>query len=246
MSFLPFFRRWFGTKTPAIQSQSTKPEPDTELLDRAEVLLEDLNDFQDNVARSLDSIPGSFLTAGGSRTDANVEVLTGGGNADGLHSHASMAPVLSNTPPPPVALASSAGVAAQAARADHTHGAPPVRGAVLMWGNSGWGAGTATKYADPFWIASAAGTNPIQIRAARPGTLRNLMLQARVVGTGTFAARVRVNDVATPLAVTVAGVAQAENTTNQVAINLGDRIDLEIVRTVAGSPTDITITVELV
>jgi hypothetical protein len=58
---------------------------------------------------------------------------------------------------------------------------------------------------------------------------------------------VRVNDVVTALAVTVgAGVTQAENTTAAVPVSQGDRIDIEIVRTVAGSPTDITITLELV
>lgn len=316
MSFLPFVRRWFGAKTAAIQAQPAKPDPETELLDRAEVLLDDLNDFQDNVARTLDSVPGSFLTAGGNRSDANVDVLTGGGNADGLHQHASAAPVLSNTPPPAVAASSSAGSATEAARADHTHASPPVpelatqappgveatssagtsarvaredhthasppvptlsdtappavaasssagssaeaarsdhthaapavRGAILMWGNSGWGTGTNTKYADPFWISSAAGTNPIQVRVPRPGTLRNLMLQARVGGAGTFTAQVRVNDVVTALAVTVgAGVTQAENTAAAVPVNQGDRVDIEVVRPVAGSPTDITITVEV-
>jgi len=282
MSFLPFIRRWFGAKTAAIQAQAAKPDPDTELLDRAEVLLEDLNDFQDNVARSLDSVSGSFLTAGGNRTDANLDLLTGGDNADGLHQHVSMAPVLSNipppavaatssagnatevaradhthasppvpalsdSPPPAVAVSSSAGTSAESARADHTHAAPPVRGAVLMWGNSGWGAGTTTKYADPFWISAAAGTAPIQMRVPRPGTLRNLMLQARAGGAGTFTVQVRVNDVVTALAVTIgAGVTQAENTAAAVPVIQGDRVDVEIVRSVAGSPTDITITVELV
>jgi len=282
MSFLPFVRRWFGAKTTAIQTQPAKPDPETELLDRAEVLLEDLNDFQDNVARSLDSVSGTFLTTSANRTDANVDLLTGGGNADSLHQHVSMAPVLSNTPPPAVAASSSAGSAtevaradhthasppapalsdtpppavaasssagtsADAARADHTHAGPPGRGAILMWGNSTWGTGTNTKYADPFWISAAAGTAAIQIRAPRPGTLRNLMLQARAGGAGTFTAQVRVNDVVTPLAVAVgAGVTQAENTSDEVQVNLGDRIDVEIVRPVAGSPTDITITVELV
>jgi len=317
MSFLPFVRRWFGAKTTAIETQPAKPDPNTELLDRAEVLLEDLNDFQDNVARTLDSVPGGFLTAGGNRTDANVDLLTGGANADGLHQHVSMAPGLSNTPPPPVAAnssagsamevaradhthasppvpdlatqappavaatssvgtstraarsdhthasppvpalsntappsvasSSSAGTSAEAARADHTHAAPTVHGAILMWGNSGWGTGTNTKYADPFWISAAAGTNPIQVRVPRPGTLRNLMFQARVGGAGTFTAQVRVNEAVTPLAVTVsASGTQAENTTAAVAVNQGDRIDVEIVRPVAGSPTDIAITVELV
>lgn len=316
MSFLPFVRRWFGAKTPAIQAQPQQPNPDHELLDRAEVLLEDLNDFQDNVARTFDSIPGSFLTAGGTRSDANIDVLTGGGNADGLHQHASMAPVLSNTPPPAVAPSSSAGNATEAARADHTHASPPVpelatqappgvgatssagtsaraaredhthasppvptlsntappavgasssagtsveaaradhthaapavRGAILMWGNSGWGTGTSTKYADPFWISSAAGTNPVQVRLPRPGTLRNLMLQARVAGAGTFTAQVRVNDFVTALAVTVgAGMTQAENIAAAVPVSQGDRLDIEIIRTVAGSPTDVTITLEL-
>jgi hypothetical protein len=155
-------------------------------------------------------------------------------------------PTLGNTAPPAVAASSSAGTSVEAARADHTHAAPAVRGTILMWGNSGWGTGTNTKYADPFWISSAAGTNPIQVRVPRPGTLRNLMLQARVGGAGTFTAQVRVNDVVTALAVTVgASVTQAENTVAAVPVNQGDRIDIEIVRPVAGSPTDITITVEL-
>jgi hypothetical protein len=156
------------------------------------------------------------------------------------HTHASPPnPALATAPPPAVASGSSVGVSARAAREDHTHGAG---GGLLLWGNSGWGTGTNTKYADPFWVTSAAGTTPIQIRVPRPGTLRHLMVLARVSGAGSFSARVRVNDVATALLVTVgAGVTQAENLTDSVAVAQGDRIDLEIVRTVAGSPTDITI-----
>jgi hypothetical protein len=156
-------------------------------------------------------------------------------------------PALGNSPPPAVAASSSAGTSGEAARADHTHAAPAVRGAILMWGNSGWGTGTNTKYADPFWISAAAGTAPIQMRVPRAGTLRNPMLQARAGGSGTFTAQLRVNDIVTPLAVTVgAGVTQAENTSAAVQVNQGDRVDVEVVRPVAGSPADITITVELV
>lgn len=419
MSFVPFVRRWFGAKSPAIQSQPAKPDPGTELVDRTEVLLEDLNDVQANVAASFDSLPDGFLTKAGTRTDANIDLLTGGGDAGALHTHANVPPALSNVPPPAVAPASSAGTSPDAARADHTHASPPnpglsisappavaassstgssaraaredhthaspsvpplsdvappavaaasiagisgesaradhthasppippltnaappavaaassagasgetaradhthasppvpplsntappavaasssagtsgesaradhthasppnpalatapppavsvassagtsaraaredhthgAGGCLLLWGNSGWGTGTNTKYADPFWVTSAAGTTPIQIRVPRAGTLRHLMVLARVSGAGSFSARVRVNDVATALVVTVgAGVTQAENLTDAVAVAQGDRIDLEIVRTVAGSPTDITISAELV
>lgn len=386
MSFLPFVRRWFGAQTTAIQAQSTKPDPDLELVDRAEVLLEDLNDFQGNVAASFDSLPGAFLTAGGNRTDGNIDVLTGGGDADALHTHPSIPPILSNTPPPPVAATSSAGssgsvsradhthasppvpalataappaiaassavgtstdaaradhthssppipelatvappavaassvvgtalrvaredhthasppavaltsspppavaasssvgTATEAARADHTHASPPIPGlataappavapsssigtstraaredhthasppapgAMLMWGNTGWGTGTNTKYADPYWTSSLAGTVPVQIRAPRAGTLRNLMVLTRVAGAGSFTARVRINDVDSILAVSVGvGVLQGENITDVVAVAKGDRIDVEIVRPLAGSPSDITITAEL-
>jgi len=143
-----------------------------------------------------------------------------------------------------VAPASNIGTSARAAREDHTHAAP---GGLLLWGNSGWGTGTNTKYADPFWVTSAAGTTPIQIRVPRSGTLRHLMVLARVSGAGSFTARVRVNDVATALTITVgSGVTQAENLTDSIVVSQGDRIDLEVVRTVAGSPTDITISVEFV
>lgn len=384
MSFIPFIRRWFGAKSAAIQSQPNKPDPETELVDRTEVLLEDLNDVQEHVAASFDSLPSAFLTKGGTRTDENMDVLTGGGDAGSLHTHANVPPQLSNAPPlavapsssagtsidaaradhthasppnpglsiaappavaassaigssaraaredhthasppipalsttapPAVAVASSAGTSSDSARADHTHASPPnpalataappavaassslgtadraaredhthasppnpelatavppavalassigtsaraaredhthaAPGGMLLWGNSGWGTGTNTKYADPFWVTSAAGTTPIQVRVPRSGTLRRLMILARVSGAGTFTARVRVNDVATALAVTVgAGVTQAENVADSIAVNQGDRIDLEVVRTVAGSPTDVTISAELV
>ncbi len=349
MSFLPFVRRWFGAKSAAIQSQLGKPDPDAELVDRAEVLIEDLNDVEENVAVSFDSLPGAFLSKGGTRTDENIDLLTGGGDADSLHTHSNIPPLLSNAPPPAVAAASSSGASVDAARADHTHASPPnpalataappgvgvssvvgasVRaaredhshasppvpdlassappavaavssvgasarsaredhthasppnpalattappavaaassvgtsasaargdhthaspGGVLMWGNSGWGSGTNTKYADPFWTGAAAGTVALQIRAPRSGTLRHLMLLARVSGAGTFTARVRVNDVATALVVTLgSGATQTENLIDSIAVNQGDRIDLEVARTVAGSPTDITITAELV
>lgn len=451
MSFLPFVRRWFGAKSAAIQSQPGKPDPDTELVDRAEVLIEDLNDVEENVAVSFDSLPGAFLSKGGTRTDENIDLLTGGGDADSLHTHSNIPPLLSNAPPPAVAAASSSGSSVDAARADHTHASPPnpalataappgvgaasivgtsaraaredhshaspplpdlassappavaaassigtspriaredhthaapalsdspppavagasspgtstesargdhthasppnpalataappavaavssigisasaarqdhthasppipplsnatppavavassagtasesaradhthasppnpalatasppavavtssvgtsaraaredhthaSPGAIVMWGNSGWGTGTNTKYADPYWTGAAAGTVALQIRAPRSGTLRHLMLLARLSGAGTFTARVRINDVATALVVTLgSGATQTENLTDSIAVNQGDRIDLEVARTVAGSPTDITITAELV
>jgi hypothetical protein len=63
MALIEFARKWFGAKTPEIESQPQKPDPATELKDWDEVFLEDLNDFQENVARSLDSLPGVFLAA---------------------------------------------------------------------------------------------------------------------------------------------------------------------------------------
>jgi len=58
---VPFARKWFGAKTPAIEVQANKPDPATELSDRDEVFLEDLNDFQENVALSLDSLPTQLI-----------------------------------------------------------------------------------------------------------------------------------------------------------------------------------------
>jgi len=403
MSFVAFVRKWFGTKTPTIEAQVQKPDPATELKDRAEILLEDLNDFEDNVARSLDSISGSFLTAGGNRSDPNVDILTGGGSADALHSHASMAgdvirtvrnvsgalivrgvivavvaqtagvlevvaadkddasrspgfamarediadgatgevvrlgtvagldssllPLrrtlylgnsgafvtaepasglvqivghvtvvdaslgavfadmdgpfaglaaspppgiatisgtgsseraaredhthafevegLAANPPPAVAATSDVGASVRAAREDHTHAAPLAAAPVFMWGNKGWGAGTATRYADPFWSGANAASDALQMRVPRSGTLRNLFVFARSAGSGDFTAQLRVNDVPTALATNVpTGVQQAENTADSVAVNQGDRIDMEIVRTAAGSPSDVTILAE--
>jgi hypothetical protein len=63
MALVEFARKWFGAKTPEIESQPQKPDPASELKDRDEVFLEDLNDFQENVARSIDSLPGEFLAA---------------------------------------------------------------------------------------------------------------------------------------------------------------------------------------
>ena len=63
MALIPFARKWFGAKTPAIELQATKPDPSTDLSDRDEVFLEDLNDFQENVALSLDSLPTQFVAA---------------------------------------------------------------------------------------------------------------------------------------------------------------------------------------
>lgn len=60
---VPFARKWFGASTPAIEVQANKPDPATELSDRDEVFLEDLNDFQENVALSLDSLPAELIAA---------------------------------------------------------------------------------------------------------------------------------------------------------------------------------------
>lgn len=123
---------------------------------------------------------------------------------------------------------------------------PAGAGAVLMFGNGSWGAGTATKYADPWWAPTAAVTTAVKIPVPRDGTLRNLRLWARIGGTGSFTAQVRVNDVVTALAVLVGPlVTTAANLINTVAVTAGALVDLEIVRTLAGSPTDITITMEL-
>lgn len=63
MARIPFIRKWFGALTPEIEAQPQKPDPATELKDRDEVFLEDLNDFQENVAASLDSLPGELVAA---------------------------------------------------------------------------------------------------------------------------------------------------------------------------------------
>ena len=63
MALVQFVRKWFGSLTPEIESQQAKPDPATELKDRDEVFLEDLNDFQENVAASLDSLPGELVAA---------------------------------------------------------------------------------------------------------------------------------------------------------------------------------------
>ena len=368
MAFTTFERRWFGAATSVIQSQSNQPDPETELKDRVEITLEDLNEFQSNVAVSFDSITDSFLTVGGNRTDANLDTLTDGSFADALHSHASMvgdlnALVINNTgatltagqlvaitasgvpanrpigeladkdvlfpafgmvkedipdgqagpvvrvglvtdvdtsglslrdvlylgnsgqftatepttgmvqvvgvaiaihalagtvfvdmdgpmpgpataAPPDVAAVGAVGTSDRFAREDHTHGG---RSTMLLWGNRGWGAGTSTRFADPYWSDNNAGSDAVAFRVPRAGVIRSLYFYATQAGSGEFTATVRVNGASTALAVTVgSGIAEAENLSDEVSVNAGDRIDLEITRTASGDPDFPTITAEFV
>lgn len=122
---------------------------------------------------------------------------------------------------------------------------PPGNSAILVWGNNGFGTGINTKYADPFWDRSVAGTSPIGFRLPRSGTLKNFTFSADSAGVGDFTASVRVNDVPTLLSLPIsATTTQSVNSVNSLAVNQGDKLDLEIIRNIAGSPTNPIFTIE--
>ena len=119
----------------------------------------------------------------------------------------------------------------------------------FVFGSGNVSATTTTRYLSPGFDPGTSPTSPPAFRVPRAGTLRNLYLrQNTTAGNGNnIVYTLRVNGVATALAVTIASTTQqAANTTNTVAVVAGDRIDVEITKaaSVGTGPSDVTAVME--
>lgn len=126
---------------------------------------------------------------------------------------------------------------------------------VLLFGAGQVGSTTTIRFLYPGYddmLAQTAGGGgtPISMVAPYSGTLRNLYVRHNIpAGNGNVIVyTVRVNGVASALSVFLGSlVAQGVNVANAVAVNAGDRIDIQISKaaTVAVSPQDVTATLDL-
>lgn len=120
---------------------------------------------------------------------------------------------------------------------------------MLAWGNSGVSATTTARYLTPFFDDSLAKTSPTQFRVTRAGTIRKLRIRHNLPnGNGNnIVYTLRVEGVATALSVTMASTdTDGSDLVNSVAVNDGDRLDIEVTKgaSVGTSPSDITAVVE--
>ena len=120
---------------------------------------------------------------------------------------------------------------------------------MLAWGNSGVSATTTTRYLTPWYDDSLAKTSAVQFRVTRAGTIRKLRVRHNSpAGNGNaIVYTLRVEGVATALSVSMASTdADGSDLVNSVAVNDGDRIDIEVTKAAStgASPSDILAVVE--
>jgi hypothetical protein len=120
----------------------------------------------------------------------------------------------------------------------------------MSWGNTSVSSTATTRYLTPGWGDNIAPVSPIQFRAPKAGTLRNLYIRHNSpAGNGNnIVYTVRVNGVATSLTVTLAcNSSDANDTAHTVAVAQGDRLDIEVTKSVsiATSPSDVSATLDI-
>ena len=121
---------------------------------------------------------------------------------------------------------------------------------MVHWGNNSVTNTTTTRFLSPGWIAGTAPTAAIQWRVPFAAVLRNLYIRH---GTGAgngnnIVYTVRVNGVASSLAVTIASTAtNGQNTANSVTVAAGDLIDITVTKAVdvTTSPSNIMATLQV-
>lgn len=127
---------------------------------------------------------------------------------------------------------------------------PTTGGKCMMYFGSQVITNTAvTRYLSPGYMANA-GTTPLQVPVPFNCTAKNLYVYvASPAGNGlNITYKLRVNSVGTALAVTIPSTTGSGNdTTNQVSITAGDRVDVEVSKAadVATGPQFITVSYEL-
>jgi hypothetical protein len=121
---------------------------------------------------------------------------------------------------------------------------------LAIFGADRIGSSPTTRYLYSGYAERLAEISPHFWTAPRSGTLRNLYVRHGVPnGNGNnIVYRVRVNTVATALLLSLASTGSvASNTTNTVALAAGDRVDLQVVKTinVGASPRNVVATMEV-
>jgi len=123
----------------------------------------------------------------------------------------------------------------------------PTSSAQLFFGAETVATNTTLKYLRPGYTPDPAPTDPVQFPLTRAGTLKNMYIHQTGDGNGTnLTYTVRINNVATALAVTMASTdSDAFNIVTSVIVSAGDLIDIEVSKAggVGNSPDDIICTV---
>ena len=118
---------------------------------------------------------------------------------------------------------------------------------VLGWGNNSVASSTTTRYLEPWFDDAQAPTSAVQWIFPRPGTLSDLYIRHNQPnGNGNdIVYTVRINSVATALAVTLASTGvSASNTTDSVNVLTGDLVDIEVTKAagIGQTPNDVMAT----
>jgi hypothetical protein len=126
---------------------------------------------------------------------------------------------------------------------------PGASSAMLAWGNTAISGTTTTRYMSPYYGTVLAPTSPTQYRVSRGGTIRNMRVRHnQPLGNGlNIVYTLRVNDVATTLAVTLSSTGtDASNLAVSIPVLAGDLVDIEVTKaaSIATSPNEIIITAE--
>lgn len=122
-------------------------------------------------------------------------------------------------------------------------------GGILGWGANSVAASTTTRYLYPWFSDNLAETGPIQWRAPRAFTARNMRVRHNTTaGNGNaIVYTLRVNSVATALAVSLASTASdGQDLIDAIAVAAGDLVDIQVTKAAAigSSPTNITLAME--
>lgn len=105
--------------------------------------------------------------------------------------------------------------------------------AVVTWGNRYVSNTTTTRYLDPAFERSQAATSPIQWRAPRAGTARNLRVRHNVTaGNGNaIVYTLRVNGTPSALSASLNSTASdGADTSNSVSVSSGDLLDIAVTK----------------
>lgn len=122
-------------------------------------------------------------------------------------------------------------------------------GGTSLFGADSIGLSTTSRYLYPGYAERIAEIEPHFWISPLAGTLQRLHVRHSVPGVGgSIVYRVRVNEVATALVVTLAaGDTSASNIVDTAALSIGDRVDLQVVKTtgLSQSPRNVVVTMEI-
>lgn len=124
-----------------------------------------------------------------------------------------------------------------------------VAGGGFFWGAGNVATTAVTRFLQPGYQTGVAPTTGVRIPIRRPGTLRNLTMQNRVVGVGAALITFTLlkNGVATALSFSVAATAASgSDIVDTVSVVAGDFIELRVTKAaaIATSPTDVEVAVD--